>query len=448
MRTRKERSEQNAKDYFLERAAAYFDEMRATTKNASPDQAFDLAEAFAVQQGRELLQKSMEEALQEQIDDFEKKNETTHCPKCQKKKKHGGYRPKERISAIGKVTLQRRYDECLPCSLHEHVADKHFGLKGRYSKGLCRLAVFSSTNESYRKGSEALEEFLGIKLSHNTVRELCQQEAPKMEEWYQTSPEVRKDFIETPGVVEVTMDGTCVNTTEGAREVKLGLISMRELGESALPEQWDDRNLPSIGRCIAFAAVEEKEEFQKRFQYWRRHLCLGSTGDISALGDGAAWIWNIVLLVFGKVRGCLDIYHALEHLSTTGKVLYGEGTEKYKEWQEAAKKDLLEGGFELIEKRLALLEAEKDKWNLLQKESLRLLRGYLENNRERLKYRERLSEGRAIGSGQVEGACKNLIGVRLKQTWAEWKVENLNRTAIICAIRYGEQWKNYWRQAK
>ena len=364
-----------------------------------------------------------------------------------KEKRHGGYRTKERISVFGKITLSRRYDECLPCHLSEHVADKRFGLEDRYSKGLRRLAVFSAVGESYRKGSEALEEFLGLKLSHNTVRELCRQEAPKMKEWCQTSSQVRKEFIETGGVVEVTMDGTIVNTTEGAREVKVGIISKRELGEPASPEQWGDRDLPSLGACVAFAAVEEKETFQERFHFWRRHLCLGSTGDISALGDGAAWIWNIISLVFGKVRGCLDIYHALEHLSDTGKALYGEGTKQYEEWQEAAKKDLLSGGFELIEKRLARLEEEKNKWSLTQKESLRLLRGYLENNRERLKYRERLAEGRAIGSGQVEGACKNLIGKRLKQTWAEWKVENLNHMANICAIRYSEQWKNYWKQA-
>jgi hypothetical protein len=359
----------------------------------------------------------------------------------------GHYRPKERISATGKITLQRRYDECLPCKLPEHVSDEQFGLEGRYSVGLRRLAVFSAASESYRKGSEAMEEFLGIKLSHNTIRELCHQEAPKMEEWYKTSSEVRKDFMETPGVVEVTTDGTIVNTTDGAREVKLGLFSKREFGESASTEQWDDRKLPSIGTSVAFAAVEEKEQFQTRFHYWRQHLCLGSNGDISALGDGAAWIWSIILLVFGKVRGCLDIYHALEHLSATGKALYGEGTEAYTQWQEAAKNELLEGGFELIEKRLSCLEQEQG-WNVNQRESLRLLRGYLENNRERLKYRERLAEGRAIGSGQVEGACKNLIGKRLKQTWAEWKVERLNRMASICAIRYAHHWKKYWKQAK
>ena len=101
-------------------------------------------------------------------------------------------------------------------------------------------------------------------------------------------------------------------------------------------------------------------------------------------------------------------------MSGTGKVLYGEGTKRYKQWQEETTLEFLESGFEEIEKRLNRLEWEErtDK----EKESLRLLRGYLENNRERLGDRERLAEGRAIGSGQIEGACKNLIGKRLKQT--------------------------------
>jgi len=32
----------------------------------------------------------------------------------------------------------------------------------------------------------------------------------------------------------------------------------------------------------------------------------------------------------------LDVYHALGHLSDTGKVLYKEGTEEYKQWQSVA----------------------------------------------------------------------------------------------------------------
>jgi len=250
---------------------------------------------------------------------------------------------------------------------------------------------------------------------------------------------------QAPGNVEVTIDGTCVNTTEGAREVKVGIVSKRKPGESEPPERWAERELPEIETSVAFAAMEECGEFQKRVDFWRQQLRLGSTSDISALGDGAAWIWSIILTVFGPIRECLDIYHALEHLSTTGKVLYDEQTTAYAKWREETTLELLSGGFELVEKRLNRLtqESRTDR----EKESIRLLRGYLENNRERLSYAIRLAEGRAIGSGQVEGACKNLIGARLKQTWAEWLVPRLNRMAILCAVRYSGQWEKYWQQA-
>jgi hypothetical protein len=150
-------------------------------------------------------------------------------------------------------------------------------------------------------------------------------------------------------------------------------------------------------------------------------------------------------LEFGNVRECLDIYHALEHLRKLGQLLYGNGTPAYKEWYKSAKKDLMSGGFELIDKCLACLKEKKlanDACELLCR-----LRNYFENHSERWCDRERLSEGRAIGSGQVEGACKSMIGKRLKQTGARWKVRNLNRMLIVCALRYGTAWNDYWKAA-
>ena len=40
------------------------------------------------------------------------------------------------------IAIERRYDECMPCKLPEHVADKPFGLESRYSLGLCRNCRF------------------------------------------------------------------------------------------------------------------------------------------------------------------------------------------------------------------------------------------------------------------------------------------------------------------
>jgi len=138
--------------------------------------------------------------------------------------------------------------------------------------------------------------------------------------------------------------------------------------------------------------------------------------------------------------------HALEHLSGIGKLFYGESTEASKRWYASAKRELLEKGHALLAKRLAGLEGEvrTDR----QREVLRRLRGYFLEHSERLCYRERLEEGRAIGSGQVEGACKSMIGRRLKQTGARWKVRHLNRMTTLCALRYGNAWNHYWKTAK
>ena len=45
-------------------------------------------------------------------------------------------------------------------------------------------------------------------------------------------------------------------------------------------------------------------------------------------------------------------------------------------------------------------------------------RAYFEPHTEHSAYAERLTEGRSIGSGLVEGSCKQVIGRRLKQTGA------------------------------
>jgi len=81
---------------------------------------------------------------------------------------------------------------------------------------------------------------------------------------------------------------------------------------------------------------------------------------------------------------------------------------------------------------------EKEVQDEDKRESLRKLRGYLDNHNTRLCYRERLSEGRAIGSGQVEGACKSMIGRRLKQTKTRWEVGRLNEMALLCSVHYSD----------
>jgi hypothetical protein len=164
-------------------------------------------------------------------------------------------------------------------------------------------------------------------------------------------------------------------------------------------------------------------------------------GVSSALGDGAKWIWNVVRDVFGKTDECLDIYHGAEHISDCGKALI-EGAAERKEWFERMRMVLLSEGLDGMEREL---QASKVGLKEEQCKSVESLLEYLRNNAQRLNYGERLAQGRAIGSGLIEGACKNLIGKRLKQTGACWRVPRANRIALVSGILYSEQWKLCWK---
>ena len=344
------------------------------------------------------------------------------------------------------------YLTCSLCKVSIHPADKLFGLENRYTVGARRLIVMAGASWSFDKAEEHLAEFCGLQLSDNTIRELCQQESVPMGRHQRKDPEANRQFLQAADVVaqatgayEFTCDGTCVNTVDGWRELRIGMFAVREFGASVHADQWANRKLPKPLASVAFAGIEDKEQFRKHWDVRAKQLNI-DYDKLSVLADGAHWIWDSVSLEFGKVQECLDVYHALEHLSATGKALYGAETPEYKTWREETTLELMWSGYTLIEQRLDRLEQEER--TPQERESIRLLRGYLSYHRDRLNYAGRLAEGRVIGGGQVEGACKNMIGRRLKQTGAKWRVRRVNRMATLCAVLYSEQWKDYWNTAK
>ena len=72
---------------------------------------------------------------------------------------------------------------------------------------------------------------------------------------------------------------------------------------------------------------------------------------------------------------------------------------------------------------------------------------YLANHSHRLNDRHRLACGEPIGRGLIEGACKQVIGKRMKQTGARWTVANANRMAELCCLTDSGQWADYWLAA-
>ena len=118
--------------------------------------------------------------------------------------------------------------------------------------------------------------------------------------------------------MEFTTDGTWVNTTEGWREMKVGIFSKRERGVPATPDEWDTRVLPPPQVRVAFAAIEDSQAFGQRWHAWHRRLGLADTSGITLLADGAKWIWEEQRRHLPHAEGVLDVYHALAHVAELG----------------------------------------------------------------------------------------------------------------------------------
>lgn len=55
-----------------------------------------------------------------------------------------------------------------------------------------------------------------------------------------------------------------------------------------------------------------------------RRRGLGQAAGALVIADGAVWIWRLADDRFPEARQRLDFYHAVQHLASVGRALFGE----------------------------------------------------------------------------------------------------------------------------
>jgi hypothetical protein len=348
------------------------------------------------------------------------------------------------MTASGLVAVQRVYFKCQSCVSGEYALDARLGIAAGISRQARRIVTLAGASWSFAAASFHLEELCGLSLSHEWIRSLCDQESRRIETWSQESPAATQKFRQAQGNIEFQTDGTSVNTQDGWREMRLGIVAKRPAGEPAAADEWDTRKLPAPTARTAFAAIEDSETFASRWRGCVSRLGIVDTSQVTVLADGAEWIWKQSNIQLPGARGLLDIYHAIEHLSDTSKKLYGEGNSDAADWTNRGREALLTKGWSgLCDHLQPAMEA---KTSPADRQPLEQLIGYFSKQIDHLDYASRLQSGESIGSGMVEGAAKTVIGRRLKQSGARWVVQRANRMANLCCTLYSEIWQNYWAE--
>ena len=149
---------------------------------------------------------------------------------------------------------------------------------------------------------------------------------------------------------------------------------------------------------------------------------------LTILGDGAAWIWNIASSKFPEATQIVDLYHAREHLNDLARSLEFMLGDHKDAWLAARLDDLDYGDIDGIcaAARVYPLAGVK-------KEELDTALGYFENNAPRMRYHWFRSRGLFVGSGVVESGCKAVIGQRLKLSGMHWTVAGADAiTTLRC----------------
>ncbi len=342
--------------------------------------------------------------------------------KCGSSMKFMQHRSKNVHTLFGWIKIKRAYYHCPDCGKSLFPYDVASGLGGeQLSPGLSKACCLLAVDDSFEQTSRKIQEFFGQKVSANTIERLTHQVGTVV---LQQADQDLTDFQEnrripkaqaTPKRMYIAADGTTVHETDGWHETKIGVIYWED--------EHEDRKTCYVGR------FDNSEIFG--WHLWFEACCCGlrQADEVVFLGDGAAWIRNEKRKHFGRATFIIDWYHASEHIWDCGKVLFGEGTESTEKWVEK-RQDLLWDGWN--KKLLDDLQKQRKKYLGSKREAIDALIHYISVNEEQMRYDVFRDKGYDIGSGAVEGACKHVVGKRLKQSGMIW---NRTGSSSILALR-------------
>jgi len=351
------------------------------------------------------------------------------------------------VSSLGDVTVGRRYYASRDCDCKSVPWDEWSGIPQghRLTLQARRMVTLVGSGCSFDEAALKVVELCHFEVSNDVIRRVCNEEGEEAAQWLEESSVPAAMITQAKGETEFYTDGVQVKTTEGWRELRVSVFAKREVAEPAEPAEWKERTLEKPQCRLAWAAIATSDQIGASWEAMLKRLGLQNTPRLSVLADGARWIWDEAAKRFKvvvDVEWVVDVYHVCEKVQDCAKAMSSVDSASNEAWATAKVDELI-----TIEGPKFIEGLEKDRdaaADQKSRDALDSLIGYLTNNRDSLWYRTRLAEGLPIGSGLVEGTCKNMIGKRLKLNNPRWKVPRAENMAALRCLHYSKLWESFW----
>jgi hypothetical protein len=165
------------------------------------------------------------------------------------------------------------------------------------------------------------------------------------------------------------------------------------------------------------------------------------------LADGAEVIWELQAQHFPDAEPCLDWYHVVEKLWEVGRCLHAEGSPELTAWVAARTRDLRRrNGAKLVLDALSSAYQAVPKTgpgSKAKREKLDQVSQHLTKHQRRINYYQLRRNDLDIGSGAVEGAVRNLVGMRLDGPGMRWSRDRSEHILHLRCILLNGQWDDF-----
>ena len=365
-----------------------------------------------------------------------------------------GRREKAFTTALGRMTLSRAWFHCRECGHGFSPRDRALGLAGgSLSPAPRRMVGLAAAETSFARAGLMLGELAGIRIGAKQVERHAEALGRDVARDEREAVEPGAPAADT---LHMGLDGTGLPVRRGEAEGRAGKRAdgSAKTREAKLAAVWSAERLDADGAprrdpgSASFnAAIESiagrdadpdpapfaqralREVERRGFQQAERRV---------ALGDGAAWIWNFADEHLPGAVQIVDLFHAKEHLFDAAKAIYGTTSDLADQWGRARRDELDRHGpgpvIDELRRHAGHCEAARRELE------------YFTANRQRMDYPAFRKQGLCVTTGVVEGACKSVLGSRLKRGGMHWTVNGANAIiAFRCAID-SNRFDGYWKR--
>ena len=363
------------------------------------------------------------------------------------------YRDKVLDTVLGPVTLNRAWYHCKTCKHGLAPRDAELGVAGTsLSPGLTAMNDKAAAAGPFAGAASMLEDLAGVRLTVKRTERAAEASGAA----HAAQVRDRSALIAgrklvpmpprpVPDMLYGVIDGTGVPMTaretagrdgkgeDGrarTREVKLAVFfTQHTLDKDGSPvrDRASSSYIATFEPASVFADLVKAEGIRRGAEHVRQ---------LTLIGDGAAWIWNLAAATFPEATCIVDLYHARQHLHSLTRSPEFMLNDRKDEWLAARLEDLDYGYIDGIQAAVREYPLKGVKKEEADKEL-----GYFLNNAPRMRYHWFRSRGLFVGSGVVEAGCKAVIGQRLKQAGMHWTINGADSIITLRCAQASSQWE-------